>query len=314
MFASTLFHSCYSILCKLLRLPVSSCSANSLSASPHHLRRPSIATSIAMAEATAYAPTPVPTAIPEPAAPQQHQQHQQQPPTPPVLIPLSATEVFDSVGAAYEDAFANCTSQASAVVWLAAQLAARPAGAPRARVVDIGCGTGRPACSVLADAGHDVLGIDISPAMLAAARARVPNARFELADVRQFLAQQAADASSAKFDAITIFFSLIAGVTQAEIRAIIAGLAGLLAPGGLLVWSTVPIPVESETIRWMGRPVTVSSLAPADAVAAVQTAGLRIVHQGLTQFKPRSAEVGLCKPEEAWEETHLFVYAKKEEA
>ncbi|OAA62889.1 methyltransferase type 12 [Niveomyces insectorum RCEF 264] len=227
-------------------------------------------------------------------------------PNPDPAAPLSAAEVFDSVGPAYEDAFAGLATQAAALQWLLTQLPAGGGGS----VLDVGCGTGRPAASVLADAGHDVLGIDVSPAMIAAARERVPNARFELADVRTYLAQDTPD-KDGLLDAVTIFFSLIADVTQADIRAVLAGLARRLKPGGTLVFSTVPLPVENAAIRWMGRPLLASSLAPDEALAAVAAAGLDVVNHTLTTFTPHAAEVGLCGPDEVWEETHLFVYAKK---
>ena len=47
----------------------------------------------------------------------------------------------------------------------------------RGRVVELGCGTGISS-EILCDAGCDVVGIDISPAMLAIARERAPQARF----------------------------------------------------------------------------------------------------------------------------------------
>ncbi|ERS96470.1 type 11 methyltransferase [Sporothrix schenckii 1099-18] len=233
---------------------------------------------------------------------------------------LTAAEAFDSVGPAYEDAFKGLPTQAAALEWLVQQLRDAPpppssngetAAKTKKQIVDVGCGTGRPACSVLADAGHDVLGIDISEAMLAAARARVPNARFELIDVRAYLQREAAAGRQGTLDAVTVFFSLIAGVTQDDIRAVLAGLAGLLKPGGFLVFSTVPIPVNNEAIKWMGRPVVVSSLSPEEGVAAVQAAGLEVRYEGVTTFTPKGAEVGICAPDEVWEETHLFVYAQK---
>jgi len=90
-------------------------------------------------------------------------------------ISLTAQEVFDSIGPAYEDAFAGLLEQTSSVDWLLTQL--KDAGVETARFVDMGCGTGRPVCLSLANAGHDVLGIDVSPVMVAAARERVSNAK-----------------------------------------------------------------------------------------------------------------------------------------
>lgn len=222
---------------------------------------------------------------------------------------LTAAEAFDSVGPAYEDAFKGLPTQAAAIDWLVDRL--KENNVAKAKIVDVGCGTGRPACSVLADAGHDVLGIDISEAMLTAARERVPNAKFELVDVRPFIERETAAGKKGTLDAVTVFFSLIAGVTQDDIRAVLSGLAGLLKPGGYLVFSTVPIPVNNAAIKWMGRPVVVSSLSPEEGVAAVKAAGLDVKYDAVTKFTPKGADAGICSADEVWEESHLFVYAQK---
>jgi SAM-dependent methyltransferase len=53
----------------------------------------------------------------------------------------------------------------------------------RARIVELGCGDGTSA-RMLADAGHDVYGIDLSPHFVALARRRVPEARFDVGSFR----------------------------------------------------------------------------------------------------------------------------------
>ena len=53
---------------------------------------------------------------------------------------------------------------------------------PLGRALDAACGTGRHAAR-LAAAGHDVVGIDATPAMLDIARTRAPNAEFRLGDL-----------------------------------------------------------------------------------------------------------------------------------
>lgn len=53
------------------------------------------------------------------------------------------------------------------------------AGLTRGAVVDLGCGSGVFA-AVLVDAGYHVVGLDTSPAMIALARARVPQADFRV--------------------------------------------------------------------------------------------------------------------------------------
>ncbi|KAK3386058.1 methyltransferase type 12 [Podospora didyma] len=218
---------------------------------------------------------------------------------------LPSTEaIFDAVGPAYEAAFAGLPSLADAISWILPRLP------PNAKALDIGCGTGRPVCSSLAEAGHSVLGIDISSAMLTAARERVPLATFEKVDIRDFVPPP--DGVQG-YDVVTAFFSLIAGVSQEDIRHIIKKMYGYLKPGGIFVWSTVPLPAENLSIAWMGRPVVVSSLAPEASVAAVREAGFEVEKEELSTFRHRGDEVGICKSEDVWEEQHLFVYARKPE-
>jgi SAM-dependent methyltransferase len=58
-------------------------------------------------------------------------------------------------------------------------------GIDRGRVVDLGCGSGIWAARLL-EAGYDVTGVDISPAMIALARRRAPRGEFHAASFVQF--------------------------------------------------------------------------------------------------------------------------------
>lgn len=219
------------------------------------------------------------------------------------MLSLTAEQAFDSVGPAYEAAFAGLPEQAHSVQWLISQLDA--ADIKPAKFVDIGCGTGRPVCSSLADAGHDVLGIDVSSAMIAAARERVPNARFEQMDVRNF------SPPPQSLDAASVYFSLIADVTQEEIKDFVSKIYEALKPGGLFVFATLPLDVKSLQVKWMGRQVTVSSLAPKAAVEMIRGVGFEVAYDAVTKFTPKAAEAGICQQDEVWEEPHLFVYARR---
>lgn len=61
----------------------------------------------------------------------------------------------------------------------------RSAGFEKGLVVDLACGTGIGA-EILADAGFEVLGVDLSENQLAIARRRAPEARFEQASLFDF--------------------------------------------------------------------------------------------------------------------------------
>ncbi len=54
-----------------------------------------------------------------------------------------------------------------------------------ARILDLGCGTGVPTAKVLAEAGHRVLGVDISEGMLEEARRKHRNVEFVLGDAEK---------------------------------------------------------------------------------------------------------------------------------
>ncbi|MCI6207483.1 MAG: class I SAM-dependent methyltransferase [Corynebacterium glucuronolyticum] len=95
----------------------------------------------------------------------------------------------------------------------------------KSRILDAGCGQGRIG-GYLADRGHAVTGVDVDPYLIDVARARHPDATWEVAD----LVDGALPAGP--FDAIIStgnVFTFLAPGTQ---KAALERLAPLLAPGG----------------------------------------------------------------------------------
>ncbi|MFB7862851.1 class I SAM-dependent methyltransferase [Streptomyces sp. NPDC056069] len=204
---------------------------------------------------------------------------------------LSAAELFDGMGLDYEKAFGHLPEQLAAVEWLTARLARG------SRVLDVGSGTGRPAADLLARAGHEVTGIDVSATMVELARQQVPGARFEQCDVRDFTPPEGG------YDAVCAFFPLLM-MSRAEASAALLRMASWLAPGGYLVSATVPADVEDVEIVWMGRRARVSSFSAADYVRLLrEDCGLEILYEAVSVFRPAEASAG---PEE-----HLFCYARR---
>lgn len=181
----------------------------------------------------------------------------------PDRAPYTAPALFDSLGPAYEEAYSGNPEQTASIEWLLAELA-KPA-----RILDVGCSTGRPVCTTLSEAGHSVLGIDVSRVMISAARERAPKAKFQQVDYREF------ESRPNVYDAITVYFSLILDLTQEEIRDSFRKFYDWLKPGGLFVFATVPVAGNKPEIKWMGRPIVVSSFAAEDVVAAVKRRGLK---------------------------------------
>jgi ubiquinone/menaquinone biosynthesis C-methylase UbiE len=100
---------------------------------------------------------------------------------------------------------------------------------PPGRALDAACGTGRHARH-LAERGHEVLGIDLSPEMLSRAAAKVPGAEFAEGDLRRIPAQ------AEHFDLVVCALAI---AHLPDIRAGVAELARVLRPKGRLVISVL---------------------------------------------------------------------------
>ena len=98
-----------------------------------------------------------------------------------------------------------------------------------ATVLDAGCGTGRVAIE-LARRGHDVVGADVDPAMLAAARTKAP----ELTWVEADLTDPGLDLGRT-FDVVVMAGNVLIFVPTGTEGQAIANAARFLAPGGRLV-------------------------------------------------------------------------------
>lgn len=129
-------------------------------------------------------------------------------------------------------------------------------GAPDpARILDLGCGTGRDA-GYLAAHGHQVVGLDASEQMLQYARRHHPDVSFLPGRLESFTLGQ-------RFDVVTCLDSaLLYCHTNAALAAALAACRDHLAPGGLLVaeqrngaYFLGGRPPESPTersVRWRG--------------------------------------------------------------
>lgn len=100
-------------------------------------------------------------------------------------------------------------------------------------MLDAGCGTGRVAIE-LAHRGHDVVGVDLDPAMLDLARDKAP----DLAWIQGDLASTGIAGDSGErrlFDAAVAAGNVMIFLERGTEAAVVANLAAHLRPGGVLV-------------------------------------------------------------------------------
>jgi SAM-dependent methyltransferase len=102
-----------------------------------------------------------------------------------------------------------------------------------ARILDVPCGQGRHS-HLLAEAGFDVDGLDLSAELLARARARGtgPRLRYHRGDMRNLPSEW-----TGQFDAVlNLFTSFGFFADPSDDRGVVAEFARVLRPGGILVW------------------------------------------------------------------------------
>lgn len=136
--------------------------------------------------------------------------------------------------------------------------------APRgARLLDAGCGPGRHG-GHLARLGHRVVGVDIDPALIAAAREDHPEATWVVADLATL--DLAEHGEPEPFDGAFVAGNVMDFITADHQGAAVGRIAAHVRPGGFVVIGCR-----------VGRGFT-----PADLDAAAPAAGLRLEHRFAT--------------------------------
>ncbi|MFH8897859.1 class I SAM-dependent methyltransferase [Streptomyces coeruleorubidus] len=100
-------------------------------------------------------------------------------------------------------------------------------GLPVGTALDAACGTGRHT-TYLRELGHDVIGVDVSPDMLAQARKRLPDVAFHEADLHRLPLPD---------DAVDTVVCALALTHVPDLAPVLAEFARVLRPGGSLVIS-----------------------------------------------------------------------------
>ena len=149
--------------------------------------------------------------------------------------------------------------------------------APRgARLLDAGCGPGRHG-GYLAAQGHEVVGVDVDPLLIEAAREDHPDATWLVADLSRL--DLAALGEPEPFDGAMLVGNVMDFVPPEHRAAVIARIAAHLRPDGFLV-------VGSRTAR---------EYTPEDLDAALPDAGLVLEHRFSTfDLRPWQPGADFC--------------------
>jgi SAM-dependent methyltransferase len=138
----------------------------------------------------------------------------------------TAREAYEDLAPAYDLLTADYPHDR----WLAALVDLARAHGLRGRdVLDVACGTGKSFLPLL-ERGCRVVGCDISPAMLARAAAKAPQARLVQADMRTLGRLGAFDLVTCLDDALNYLLG------PGDLEAALAGIRRNLRPHGIAVW------------------------------------------------------------------------------
>lgn len=139
-----------------------------------------------------------------------------------------------------------------------------------APVADLGCGPGHVA-AWLASGGAAVVGIDLSPGMIAVGRREYPQVDFREGD---FLALPAA---AGEFAAVVALYSII-HLAPGELRGAFAEMCRVLRPGGLVLVAFHAGTEVRHLDQWWGQQVDVDFrfFEPGSIAGVMEDAGLRV--------------------------------------
>lgn len=124
-----------------------------------------------------------------------------------------------------------------------------------ATILDIGCGVGEPIARYLIERGHQVVGIDSSPAMIDICRARFPDMDWVVCDMRRM-------SLDSRFDGILAWDSFF-HLGMDDQRAMFTKFAAHAGPGAPLMFTSGP--EEAEAVgAYHGQPLYHASLGQAE--------------------------------------------------
>ncbi len=141
-----------------------------------------------------------------------------------------------------------------------------------ARVLDAGCGVGKPTSLYLAKKGFNVIGVDISSKLVDLARQNVPGANFYQKNILEL------DFPDNTFDGIICVYTLW-HIPREDHSTIIQNFHRMLETNGILVFNTATHGTDSMS-NFFGQPMLWSNHNPSKTLDMVRNAGFEILFEG----------------------------------
>jgi SAM-dependent methyltransferase len=219
---------------------------------------------------------------------------------------VDAETLFNALGKRYEDAYADSPELIQVTDYVVSRLP------PSSRVLDVGCGTGKPVAAALASAGHAVYGIDVAENMVKIAASQVPGT-FLKADMRTYT-------PPVKMDAVFAIYSLFQ-IPPSDTHKMVYRFAEWLKEDGILVLGAAPSSALAagngvhdpvwDCMRieqtWMERPVYELYFSRTAWLNLLRGAGFVIELEKMFNYVPKD-------PKHKRSETHFLIVGRKTES
>jgi SAM-dependent methyltransferase len=171
-------------------------------------------------------------------------------------------------------------------VWHDRFIDSLPAGA---RVLDLGCGSGKPVARHMCERGLLVTGVDSSPTMISLCRSRLPEQEWMVGDMRRLSLARC-------FDGILAWDSFF-HLNPDDQRRMFAVFAKHSSGQAVLMFNTGP--EHGEAIgSYRGEPLYHASLAPAEYLTLIGESGFKVVDHVANDEQAGGRTVWLCRSRE----------------
>ena len=223
--------------------------------------------------------------------------------------------MYDELGLDYEELNYDDPGRLQSVNWVISQLHTIPPPKSHSSsspyyILDIGCASGRPTCLQLTSSPLTpppqrpvhIHGIDISPGQIALARQLVPDATFEVADLRTWTpeisslntdqSQQQPTLQTGGIDVIISFYTLN-HLPYQQVLAAITSFSTWLRPGGLLALGTVAN--VNGRVKFMGYDVILTAMQIEEIRSLLEERGFTVEKSWEEDFWSQGSKGGRRK-------------------